>query len=415
MSFTRGSSGPGAFLRHSPSASRSRKYRLKSRSKVGWSRYSLIRVAASVALNVSRSPRPTSALAASASSASEGEMRISARRRSPMNSRIRWSIRCAVGAPLRPTFGPSFREHFVQRALDALEVLFVLDEHRQGRLDDTGIELPRVQDHERARPVERLRDRGQLAQIHRADFLDGSDDGPGELVGDLRHLEPDDLQLVRRRRKVDEEVQAPALEAVRELARVVRGEHDERDVLGPDGPELGHRDLEIGEHFEQEGLELGLGLIDLVDQQDDGLLRLDRREKRPRREEAVREERVLLAGDLRHRVWKRGRVRDQLADAVAQELGVEELLGVLPLVERLALVESLVALQTNERSRGDVRERLGELGLADAGRPLDEHGPTHPRGQEHDGGHTAARDVPGVPEPLLDLLDGLEHDGSLVP
>src|SRR2546422_3211573 len=163
------------------------------RSKVARSRDSLTRVAASVALNVSRSARPTSALAASASSASEGEMRISARRRSPMNSRIRWSRTL-------------LREHLVERALDALEVLFVLDEHRQGRLDDTGIELPRVQDHERARPVERLRDRGQLAQIHRADFLDGGDDGPGELVGDLRHLEPDDLQLVRRRRKVDEEV-----------------------------------------------------------------------------------------------------------------------------------------------------------------------------------------------------------------
>src|SRR5881296_3321684 len=218
MSFTRGSSGPSAFLRPSPSASRSRKYRLKSRSKVGWSRYSLISVAASVDLNVSRSPRPTSALAASASSASDGEMRISARRRSPMNSRIRWSIRFAVGAPSRPTFGPSFREHFVQRALDALEILLVLDQHRQGRLDDAGIELARVQDHERARPVERLGHRRELAQVHRADLLDGSHDGSGELLGNLRHLEPDDLELVGRCRKVDEEVQAAALEPVGQLA-----------------------------------------------------------------------------------------------------------------------------------------------------------------------------------------------------
>ena len=44
------------------------------------------------ALNVSRSSRPISVEAASASSASLGEMRISARRRSPMNSRILWSI-----------------------------------------------------------------------------------------------------------------------------------------------------------------------------------------------------------------------------------------------------------------------------------------------------------------------------------
>src|SRR6266446_4600208 len=68
------------------------------RSKVARSRDSLTRVAASVALNVSRSVRPTSALAASASSASEGEMRSSARRRSPMNSNILSSILFAVGA-----------------------------------------------------------------------------------------------------------------------------------------------------------------------------------------------------------------------------------------------------------------------------------------------------------------------------
>src|SRR5882672_8458049 len=204
MSLTRGSSGPSAFFSPSPSASRSRKYRLKSRSNVGWSRYSLMSVAASVALNVSRSTRPTSALAASASSASDGEIRISARRRSPMNSRIRWSRAL-------------LRQDLVERALDALEVLLVLHEHRQGRLDDTRIELARVQDHQRARPVQRLRDRRELAKIHRADLLDRRDDGPRQLVRDLRNFQPDDLQLVRRRRKVDEEVQAPALEPVREL------------------------------------------------------------------------------------------------------------------------------------------------------------------------------------------------------
>src|SRR5262252_1002449 len=338
MFWMRGSSGPSAFLSPSPSASRSRKYRLNRRSKVGWSRYSLIRVAASVALNVSRSARPTSALAASASRASEGEMRISARRRSPMNSRIRWSR-------------VLLREDLVERALDALEVLLVLDQHRQGRLDDAGIELARVQDHERARPVERLRDRRELAEVHGADLLHRGDDGPGQLLRNLGHLQPNDLQLVGRRREIDEEVQAPALETVRELARVVRGEDDERDVVGPHRAELGHRHLEVREHLEQERLELRLGLVDLVDEQHDGLLGLDRRQKRPRRKKPIREERVLLAGDLGDRVGQRRRVGDELADALAQELRVEQLLGVFPLVERLALVESLVALKPDERPR----------------------------------------------------------------
>ena len=62
------------------------------RSKVTRSRDSLTSVVASALLKVSRSSRPISVEAASASSASLGEMRISARRRSPMNSRILWSI-----------------------------------------------------------------------------------------------------------------------------------------------------------------------------------------------------------------------------------------------------------------------------------------------------------------------------------
>src|SRR5262245_39116117 len=95
----RGSSGPSAFLRPAPRASRSRKYRSKSRSKVGRSRDSLTSVEASADLKVSRCSRPISDDAASASMASLGAMRSPARRRSPMNSRILWSIKFWGGAP----------------------------------------------------------------------------------------------------------------------------------------------------------------------------------------------------------------------------------------------------------------------------------------------------------------------------
>src|SRR5687768_1607910 len=186
-SLTLGSSGPSAFCNPSPSASRSRKYRLKRRSKVARSRDSLTSVAASVDLNVSRSVRPTSALAESASSASEGEMRISARRRSPMNSRMRWSIFDSLRGG---------RQHLIEGALDALEVLLVLHEHGERRLHEHGIELLGVEDDERARPVERLRHGRRLAQVEGADLLHGADDRLREALGDLRHLESDDGQFV---------------------------------------------------------------------------------------------------------------------------------------------------------------------------------------------------------------------------
>ncbi len=54
-------------------------------------------------------------------------------------------------------------------------------------------------------------------------------------------------------------------------------------------------------------------------------------------------------------------------------------------------------------------QRLGQLGLAHAGGALDEDRAVHPRGQVDDGGDAPARDVPGGAEPLLDLLDRLEH------
>ena len=66
----------------------------------------------------------------------------------------------------------------------------------------------------------------------------------------------------------------------------------------------------------------------------------DRSEKGARRDEPPGEERVLLSRDAIDRVGQGVRVGDQLADPLAQHLCVQELLRVLPLVERLGLVQS---------------------------------------------------------------------------
>ncbi len=126
----------------------------------------------------------------------------------------------------------------------------------------------------------------------------------------------------------------------------------------------------------------------------------------------MREEGVVLARDLGHGFGQRVCVGDQLADALTQELGVEELLGVLPLIQRLALVQSLVALEPDEPSGRDLGQGLGQLGLAHARRAFDENRPPHPLGQEDDGGDSPVGDVTGVLEVLLDILHGLEHVGS---
>ena len=63
---------------------------------------------------------------------------------------------------------------------------------------------------------------------------------------------------------------------------------------------------------------------------------------------------------------------EHFAELVLQDLRVEKLLGVFPLVQRLGLVEPLVALQADHLQPAPCRDRLRKLGLADAGRAFDQ-------------------------------------------
>ena len=174
-------------------------------------------------------------------------------------------------------------------------------------------------------------------------------------------------------------MQAAALERLAELTRPVAREHDHRRRLGPHRPDLGDRDLEVRQELEQERLELLVRAIDLVDEQDRRRLGAQRAQDRTLDEEALREEDVLLpAEQLGGVVEARDRI-EQLGDLLAQHLRVEQLLAVLPLVQRLRLVEPLVALQADQLGVDRGRHRLRELGLADAGRPLDEDRLADPR------------------------------------
>ena len=67
-------------------------------------------------------------------------------------------------------------------------------------------------------------------------------------------------------------------------------------------------------------------------------------------------------------------------------LDAQQLLAVVPLVEGLRLVESLVALQSDEPRADRVGDRLGERRLARAGRSFDEHRLGQPIGEEGDRG-----------------------------
>ena len=177
----------------------------------------------------------------------------------------------------------------------------------------------------------------------------------------------DDRHLPLERRVFDPVVQAASLEGVVDVAGAVAGEHDERRRVGAEHADLGNRDLPVGQHLEEVGLELVVGAVDLVDEQHGRYrrTRLDRAQQRPADEEAPLVEVGLevVAG---------------AAVRLAADLGgaqVEQLAGVVPVVDGLGGVDALVALQADQLATGPRRQDLGHLGLADARLALEEQRP----------------------------------------
>src|SRR5271168_1822856 len=75
-------------------------------------------------------------------------------------------------------------------------------------------------------------------------------------------------------------MEASAAQRLRELAGAIGSENHGRTLVGLQGSKLRHAYLEVGQQFEQKGLELLVGLVDLVDEQDDSARRGDRFEQR---------------------------------------------------------------------------------------------------------------------------------------
>ena len=204
--------------------------------------------------------------------------------------------------------------------------------------------------------------------------FDGGGDLAGEGAGDLRQAEVDDRHLTLERRVLDPVVQAPSLEGVVDVAGAVAREHDEGWRVGAEHADLGNGDLPVGQHLEEVGLELVVGAVDLVDEQHgrDGRTRLDRAQQRPADEEAA-----LVEVGLE--------VVTGPAVRLAADLGgaqVEQLAGVVPVVDGLGGVDALVALQADQLATGPRRQHLGDLGLADAGLALEEQRPLQCHRQE---------------------------------
>ncbi len=93
----------------------------------------------------------------------------------------------------------------------------------------------------------------------------------------------------------------------------------------------------------------------------------------------------------------------------------EELARVVPLVHGVRDVEPLVALQPDQARVRGARERLGRLGLADAGLALEQEWFLERQREEERGRETAVRQVVGGAQRLLQLVDVAEgHDRRVI-
>src|SRR5262249_11885553 len=98
-------------------------------------------------------------------------------------------------------------------------------------------------------------------------------------------------------------------------------------------------------------------------------------------------------------------------------LDAQQLLLVVPLVERLGFVEPLVALQPDQARARDPRDRLGKLGLPDAGRPFDQNRLLQTTGEEDDSADRGVGQILRLTQPRGDLVDRFEalcHLSALV-
>ena len=165
-----------------------------------------------------------------------------------------------------------------------------LQDRDQRVMHDFGL-LPQILDvkpGKRRRPVERLGDAGDLAQILFPQHRHHAGDLQREAGVDPGLAHQNDLRLAIDVGEIEIVIEAAAAQRVREFARPVRGQHDPRDRPRRDRPEFRDRDLEIGEELQQKRLELLVGAIDFVDQQYRRCLAADRCEQRTLQQIALR-------------------------------------------------------------------------------------------------------------------------------
>src|SRR6202044_421224 len=154
-----------------------------------------------------------------------------------------------------------------QASPQGLDIIMVFQEYAGGLLDVGSLEDTNTGALQGTRPVDRLGEARNLLQFLAPHRLHESGRLLSQRLAELRHLEPDDLQLLLEARIRDPKVQAPAAQRIRQLAGAVRCQDHIRRMRRANGAELRDRELVLRQGLEQQCLEFLVRPVDLIEQQ----------------------------------------------------------------------------------------------------------------------------------------------------
>ena len=145
----------------------------------------------------------------------------------------------------------------------------------------------------------------------------------------MRQLLAQDCQLLIHIRVVNVQIGAPAAQRLGQRPCPVGGQHHKGNGFCPDGADFRHGHLLLGQQLQQEGFKFLIRLVHLVNQQ---------------------HHRLLSADGFQQRAFQQVFLGEQAVHQLLPLLGIpvhlngKQLLLVVPFIQRLAFIQSLIAL-----------------------------------------------------------------------
>jgi hypothetical protein len=248
-----------------------------------------------------------------------------------------------------------------------------------------------------ASPIDALAHAGRLVQAQVPHLGDERRDLSGESLPNPGCSPTDDLDFPLEGRMLDPVVQASPLQSIVDIACAVRGDDDDRRLVGVEGAELGNGHRIIGKDLQEQRLELVVRPVDLIDEENGRrpLPGRDRSEHRAAHQESLAVQLVLGSDDIAARL---------------RRPEMQQLAGVVPLVHGLGDVEALVALQADEFASRPSGESTSQFGLSDSGLALEQERSVQAQCEEDGGRQIVTYEVALAVEAGDDVVDRADQE-----